>query len=182
MVTTGLMTAEDLAAMRDDGYSYELIDGELIRMAPAGGDHGRVAGWFAYPLLRAAEETGRGIVFIAETGFKLRHDPDIVLAPDVAFTLNSSLPPRSEQQGYLKLPPDLVVEVVSPSNSAPLVAHKVGLYLELGVTLVWVAHPVRQTVTVHRAGREPVVLKIGDELDGEDILPGLRIPVASVFR
>jgi hypothetical protein len=54
--------------------------------------------------------------------------------------------------------------------------------LESGVTLVRVAHPVRQTVTVHRVGREPLVLGLGDELDGEDILPGLRIPVASAFQ
>lgn len=181
-MTTKLMTAEDLAAMDDDGYSYELIDGELIRMSPAGWEHGQVAGWFARPLLNEAEETGLGYVSIAETGFVLRRGPDIVVAPDVAFTLARRLPPRVERQGFLEVPPDLVVEVVSPSNSAPYIAHKVALYLELGVTLVWVAHPVRQTVTVHRAGREPLVLGLGDELDGEDILPGLRIPIASVFR
>ncbi len=181
MTTTRLMTAEDLAAITDDEYSYELIDGELIRMSPAGWEHGQVAGWFARPLLNTAEDSGLGYVSIAEAGFVLRRDPDIVLAPDVAFTLARRLPPRSERQGFLEIPPDLVVEVVSPSNSAPYIAHKVSLYLDLGVTLVWVAHPIRQTVTVHRAGREPLVLGLDDELDGEDILPGLRISVASVF-
>ena len=92
-MATRLMTAEDLAAIADDEYSYELIDGELIRLPPAGGDHGEVSAWFAYPLTKAAKATGLGRVFIAETGFVLRRDPDLVLAPDVAFALTRRLPP-----------------------------------------------------------------------------------------
>lgn len=123
-----------------------------------------------------------GIVVAAETGFVLEHDPDTVLAPDIAFVRADRLPPRSERQGFLDLPPDLAVEVACPSQSRPSAERKVAEYLDAGVSLVWVLWPTRKTISVHRSNREPLVLGIGDVLDGEDVLPGFRLPLAELFR
>jgi Uma2 family endonuclease len=50
------------------------------------------------------------------------------------------------------------------------------------VPLVWVLRTRRKTISVHRSGREVIVLGIGDVLDGEDVLPGFRLPLAELFR
>ena len=118
----------------------------------------------------------------ANTGFFLSREPETVVAPDAAVVRADRLPPRSERTGYLDLVPDLVVEVVSPSDSQPEIDAKVGLYLAAGARLVWVAYPRPRSVRVHRPGREPVELSEGDVLDGEDVLPGFRLPVADAFR
>ncbi|MDP9363937.1 MAG: Uma2 family endonuclease [Chloroflexota bacterium] len=115
-------------------------------------------------------------------GLFLAHEPDTVVAPDVAFVRAERLPSPSERRGFSPVVPDLAVEVVSPSDRQAKVDEKVALYLAAGVPLLWVAYPRRRVVRVHRPGREPVELGEGDVLDGEDVLPGFRLPVADVFR
>lgn len=111
------MTAEDLLRLPDDGVRRELVAGELIEMAPAGGEHGYVAG-NAYYHLRAFVEQHEvgGAVFAAETGFKLARDPDTVREPDVAYVSAPRLA-RARVAGYPEMAPDLAVEVVSPNGS-----------------------------------------------------------------
>src|SRR5438445_6685965 len=87
-----LMTADDLWRLPDDGHRYELVAGELITMAPSGSLHGQVAMTLG-SLLRAHVATHHlGIVYAAETGFKLRQNPDTVRAPDVAFVAQERIP------------------------------------------------------------------------------------------
>ena len=83
--TPRLMTAEELLHMPDDGFRYELIRGELRKMAPAGHQHGRIAINVTTPLDQHVRAHGLGTVYAAETGFKLASNPDVVRAPDVAF-------------------------------------------------------------------------------------------------
>src|SRR5712691_5785948 len=79
------VTADDLLAMPDDGYRYELVKGERIRMAPAGYQHGEVAMNIGAPLHEYVKRNTLGRVYAAETGFILTQDPDTVRAPDAAF-------------------------------------------------------------------------------------------------
>ena len=182
MVTTRVTTADELIRMKDDGWRYELIEGELRRMAPAGMEHGGVGMNVAAPMWNHVVPGKLGEVYNADTGFFLSHDPETVVGPDVAFVRADRLPPPSEQKGYSQIAPDLAVEVVSPSDTQPAVDEKVALYLAAGVPLLWVAFPKRRVVRVHRPGREPIELGEGEVLDGEDVLPGFRLPVADVFR
>jgi Uma2 family endonuclease len=78
--------------------------------------------------------------------------------------------------------PDLAIEVVSPNDEPGEVAAQVEFYLAHGVPLIWVADPTPRTVAVHRPGRETRVLDVGDTLEGEEVVPGFRLPVADVFR
>lgn len=181
MATTGLMTAEDLARITDDDCRYDLIRGELIRMAPAGGRHGNLAANIVGPLWAHVAQEQIGNVYIAETGFLLARDPDVVLAPDAAFVRSDRLPPEEEQDGFLPLAPDLAVEVVSPSDSSDYVTDKVMEYLDAGTSLVWVVQPRRRIVTVYTPDHIGRVLGEADELDGGDVLPGFRLPVTAIF-
>ena len=182
MVTTKVTTAAELIQMKDDGWRYELIKGELRRMAPAGMEHGEVGVTFTMRLWNWVSPRGLGRVYPADTGFFLAHEPDTIVAPDASFVRADRLPPPSERRGYSPVVPDLAVEVVSPSDTQPEVDEKVALYMDAGVPLLWVAYPKRRVVRVHRPDREPVEFGEGDVLDGEDVLPGFRLPVADSFR
>ena len=178
---TAPMTADELARLPDDGWRYELIEGGLIRMTPAGGVHGEVGTEVHYHLRAFAGRHRLGRVYAAETGFLIARNPDTVLAPDVAFVRAERLPPRRDRRGFMPIAPDLVVEVVSPSDQEQDVAKKVARYLAAGVPLVWVARPEPRTVTVHTPDEPPRVLRSGDVLDGGDVLPGLALPVGELF-
>jgi len=79
------MTADELLAMPHDGYRYELVKGVLKRMSPAGDEHGRVGMELAIPLGAHVKKNKLGKLYLAETGFLIKTDPDTVRAPDIAF-------------------------------------------------------------------------------------------------
>ena len=85
MTTTDLITADELLQMKDDGFCYELVRGELMKMSPADHQHGRIVLNFTTPLDQFVRANQLGAVYAAETGFKLAEDPDVVRAPDAAF-------------------------------------------------------------------------------------------------
>ncbi|HET8524001.1 MAG TPA: Uma2 family endonuclease [Thermomicrobiales bacterium] len=182
MVTTKLTTADELAEFPDDGYRYELIGGEVQRMAPAGGVHGEIGQELGWRLGAHVSSNDLGRVYLAETGFFLAENPDIVLAPDIAFLRSDRLPPREDRFGFIRVPPDLVVEVVSPHDRASDIAAKVALYLSLGVRAVWVIEPRLQTVTLYEVDHRPRILVSGDTLDGGEIVPDFHVAVADLFR
>ena len=109
------MTADELLRLPSDGYRYELVQGVLKKMAPAGEQHGELAMALGWRLAQFVSERGLGKVYAAETGFKLCSDPDTVRAPDAAFVSRARMgaPPA---RGYRGGPPDLAVEVVSPND------------------------------------------------------------------
>jgi Uma2 family endonuclease len=180
MVTTRLMTAEELAAMPDDGYRYELVDGELIRMSPTGFLHLQISGLLIALLGGHVRERGLGVVG-GEGGFVFRRGPDKVYAPDVVFVRAERLPPKEAWTGFLDIVPDLAVEVLSPSDTADHINDKVITYLETGVRLVWVVDPRRRTVTVYQPDLTARVLREGNVLDGGEVLPEFRLPLAELF-
>ena len=102
------LTAEDLLRRPDDDMRTELVRGELRQMAPAGGEHGGLAGklHFRVSLFIHNEHLG-GMTFIADTGFILRRDPDTVRAPDFAFIRPERLPDGPLPIGYVPIAPDL---------------------------------------------------------------------------
>jgi Uma2 family endonuclease len=83
--------------------------------------------------------------------------------------------------GFLRGAPDLAVEVLSPSDSPGDVQQKVRDYLDAGARLVWTIAPEARTASVYRASSSARLLREADHLDGEDLLPGLSIPLAELF-
>jgi Uma2 family endonuclease len=179
--TTELMTAEDLLKLPRGRFRYELINGELKQMSPAGHQHGKIAARLTVPLGRHVEENQLGEVYAAETGFKLKTNPDHVRAPDVAFIRQERVDAVGETKGYWPGAPDLAVEVNSPDDTVGKVEEKVAEWLEYGTTLVWVVSPKLHTVTVYRSRTNIKVLTENDTLEGEDVVPGFRYPVARLF-
>ena len=105
------------------------------------------------------------------------------LVPGWVFIRGDRLPLEPDDlHGPFRGSPDLVVEVLSPGDRPGRVAGRIVFYLVSGVRLVWLLDPKRRTVTVFAPGAEDIELRADDELDGGDVLPGLRVPVASLFR
>ena len=178
---TQLLTVEDLLRMPDDGYRYELVKGELLRMPPAGNIHGKRTMRLGWRLAQQVEANDLGIVFAAETGFRLASDPDTVRAPDVAFVIKTRVEEVGEFEGFWPGAPDLAVEVISPGDSYTEVEEKVEEYLQAGARAVWVVDPRRRTITVYRSLADITILTENDTLEGGDLIPGFSCGVAEVF-
>jgi Uma2 family endonuclease len=182
------MTAADLLRMPDEARRYELVDGRLVQTMPAGGEHGDAGSTFNALVWIFVREHRLGRVLGAETGFDLSAcgQPDTVLAPDVAYVRAERVPPRDSPTWpeFWPLAPDLVVDVASPTQCGPELAAKARRWLAAGVRLVWVVWPARQEVDLWRPGADEPVATLGnaDMLDGLDVLPGFRRPVAEPFE
>ena len=131
-VSTKLMTADELLMLPDDGKRYELIEGVLNERTLAGAAHGRTAAEAGALIYEHAHLRGPGAVFAPGTGFVLSTDPDTVRAPDAAFVAAERLPTGDLPAGYMRLAPDLVVEVVSPLDTASELQSKVCTWLDAG--------------------------------------------------
>ena len=180
-----LVSADDLPALSSrlaaEGKRTELVRGDLVVMAPAGGRHGYVAHRIGLLIGNHVLERNLGRVFAAETGFLLRRSPDTVRAPDVAFVAAGRLAEGEPPPGFLELAPDLAVEVVSPSDSPSAVRDKVQDWLEAGTRLVWVVYPDSRTVSVHRQAGQPQELSDTDTLSGAPALPDFAVAVRDLF-
>jgi Uma2 family endonuclease len=182
MVTTRLMTADELMTLPDDGYEYELVRGELRRMPPPSIGHGYWCSRLARPLFKYEDDFGLVTVFINDAGVWLEEAPDTVRGPDIFVVQNDRLPPRPWST-YLTVPPVLVGEIASPGNTRAEIEEKIADYRRAGVSLIWYVFPETKTVWVDGAGRNRIVLSEADALDGSDVLPGLPpIPIADIFR
>jgi Uma2 family endonuclease len=150
-------------------------------MAAAGYIHGRVVMNLSTPLDQYVRAHNLGTVCAAETGFKLASNPDTVRAPDVAFIRRERVEEVGDVGGYWPGAPDLVVEVISPSDTYSEVEEKILEWLEAGVRLVIVANPRKRVITVYRSLTDITVLTEHDVLSGGDVVPGWTMLVRHVF-
>ena len=119
VANTQLVTAEELLDMPDDGFKYELVRGELKKMAPAGSEHSISGIQIGAALFNHVKANNLGRVFGANAGFLLAKDPDTVRAPDAAFVRRERVEAVGKVTGYWPGPPDLAVEIVSPTTAIP---------------------------------------------------------------
>jgi Uma2 family endonuclease len=174
-----LMTAEDLLALGSD-FHGELVRGRLVEMAPASWKHGQIGLRVGVLLGTFVQQNKLGIVVAAETGFILARDPDVVRAPDAAF-ISAARVAAADEHGFFTGPPDLAVEVLSPSDKVFDVDEKIADFLTAGCRAVWIINPKQESLTVYRPGQAPQVLRKTDSVDGGEVLPGFACPVADLF-
>lgn len=180
MAITRAMTVEDLWELEDDGCRYELVRGELLSMAPTGGVHGELL-YTLVSLLASQQIHEHGRVFVGDTGFRLSQEEETVLAPDIAIVREEQLLDDEWVTGFIPVVPNLVVEILSPSDRIGRVNQKLSLYLEFGVGLIWLVDPDRRTVTEYAVGKPTRLLQSGDSLTANDIFPNLRIEIDEMF-
>jgi Uma2 family endonuclease len=181
MATKTLMTVEDLAALPGGGERYELIDGEPRLRPMPNAEHGFLSLALGGELRAYVKPRGLGVA-LSEASFRIRRDPDQSRIPDVAFVRREVWDAVDRRAPAIDGAPDLVVEVVSPSDTAGEVHARALEWLEAGAQLVWVVQPLVQSVTVYTPGREPRTIGIDGTLEGEDVVPGFSLPVRALFE
>jgi len=155
----------------------------LLTMSPTGGRHGRVANLIAYFLTDFSRRNSlHGEILTNDVGMILQRNPDTLRAPDVGYFRRETLPGGEVPVGFFEgVAPDIVVEVISPSDRPGEVLAKSAEWLRGGAQLVWLVDPEDASVLVLRAGHDIRALHADDTLDAEPVLPGFSVPVREFF-
>ena len=175
------LTADDLLRLYSEGVRGELIRGEFHETMSAGVTHGKVVINVAGELRNFVRPRRLGSLMGSDTGILLERDPDTVREPDVAYISAERMSLGVDVPGYSEIVPDLVVEVVSPSDTQQEVNEKVRMWLSYGVRLVWAMYPSMRTVNVHTGSGASSTLTEDGVLDGGDVLPGFSWNVGDIF-
>ena len=181
ITATKLLTADDLLRLDSQGIRGELIRGVLHETTSSGLEHGEIAANLTILLGIFIMPRRLGRLATSDVGVWLERDPDTVRESDIAYFSAALLPPDVRITGYAEVPPDLVVEIVSPSDTRRAVRDKARMWLRYGVALVWVVQPDTRTVDVHAPGRAVVTHTGTDTLDGSEVLPGFTCPISDIF-
>ena len=176
-----LLTAEEFLLLPEpeNGYQQELIRGEIITTAPPGGMHGVTCLKAGRRIGDFVERNDLGTVTSNDTGFITERGPDSVRGPDISFWSKKRLP--TVPVGYIETAPDLLVEVLSPSNTSKQIRAKLKEYFATGVRLVWVVAPEDRTLTIYRIPNEGRVLHESALVSGEDVLPEFTCRVSDLL-
>lgn len=175
-------TDEEFMALPQDGHCYEIVNGELVDMGNSGALHGYVCAILMTLLGSHIRIHKLGAIFDSSTAFNMKNGNR--RSPDISFFAKARLQGITElPSGFLDGAPDLTVEVLSPGNTVEEIHDKLVEYFENGTRLAWIVHPSEHYVLVYRSAQEPDrLLKAIDSLDGEEVIPGLTVPVADLFQ
>jgi Uma2 family endonuclease len=179
---TKLMTAEEFIAADLGEGTFELVRGEVIEVPPPMPVHGRVCGNAFFVLETYGRQSGRGYGLTNDTAVVTERGPDTVRGADVAFYGHARWPRSEVGKKVPPVPPDLAVEVYSPSNRRGALSKKVAEYLSVGTIMVWVSYPASRSVAIHSSDDQPpLVLHAGGVIENLPELPGFRCAVADFF-
>ena len=176
-----LLTAEDLLCLSSQGVKGELIRGVLCKTVSAGMEHSFIAGNILSAFHGHVRPRRLGRVGGTDGGVLIQRSPDTVREPDIFFVSAEKLPLDIRVQGYLEVVPELVVEIVSPSDAERDVREKIAMWLDHGVSMALEVRPSERAVTVHRPGAPALTLNGDDVLDCGDVLPGFSLPLSEIF-
>jgi Uma2 family endonuclease len=177
-----LLTAEQFAERPDPGYPEELVKGRIVPMAVPKPRHGEICGNAVFILSAHARDRDLGRVLSNDAGVITERGPDTVRGADVSFYSFARVPKGPLPDRYLDAPPDLVVEVVSPTDRWPKVFAKVAEYLDAGTTVVVVLDDKRRLAHVYRADGTTRVLAADEELTIPDLLGDFSVKVGRFFE
>ena len=180
--TPRLLTVEEFALLPspEDGSQQELVNGVVVTMPPPSFYHGQVCSKIDRKLGVFIETNRLGCIASNDSGVILSHAPATVRGPDIAFWSRERMP-EPPRKGYAEIAPDLVVEVLSPSDVFTQSVVKVQEYLDAGTREVWLAIPDDRSVAIYRPGQVQVILSNGETLTGGEVLPGFSCLVADLF-
>lgn len=173
-MTLTVKDLENLQAHYPD-YQLELVDGKIIVMSPSGYESDEVAFRVGASLWNWVNPRQLGRVTGSSAGFNLIN----TRAPDVSFIRAERLP-RSPR-GYATIPPDLMVEVKSPTDKIDQLRDKIDEFLAQGTVVGILVNPEDRTVEIRRRDQTPVVLRDGDVLTVPDLLPGWEVLVSELW-
>jgi Uma2 family endonuclease len=171
--------ADVVKAMEREKRYFELVDGVLVEKA-VGYEESFLA--VAMGAILRAFVNPRNLGVVSGTDGMVRLFPGLIRGPDVAFASWDRFPDRRIPKDPIPtLVPDLVIEILSKSNTAKEMKRKRGEYLSQGVSLVWEIDPRKRTATVYQPDGSKTVLSESDRLDGGNVLPGFSLELRELF-
>ena len=180
---TSLMTAEEYAELPDPhGYPTELVKGVMKTMAPPRPRHGRICARVSYYLQRYLEDHEIGQVMTNDSGVVTERDPDTVRGADVAYYSFERVPKGPLPAGLLEVAPDVVFEVLSPTDRWSDVQVKVEEYLDAGVRAVCVVDDDTRSIHTFRREQPIRVTKGSEEFTLPDVLSGWSLTANRFFE
>jgi Uma2 family endonuclease len=180
---TSLLIDPAKPSAADANSLYEIVDGQRVEPAPMGVYEVHIATTLVRFLAPFVSEHGLGRLE-GEMLFQLDATGDLQRRPDVAFVSYGRWPRgrKVPRTAAWEVVPDLVIEVVSPTNSASEIVEKLDEYFRAGVRVVWVIYPIQSRVHVWESPKGARVLAVGEELDGGEELPRFRLSLAELFE
>jgi Uma2 family endonuclease len=178
-----LSTLQTPAAVAPEEPLYEVVNGQKVELPPMSAYATWITSRLDQRLGHYADTHQLGTVvpemlFILDPVTDLRRRPDLAFVSAAKWPLDRLLP----ETGDWQIIPDLAVEVISPHNGFQEVVEKMHEYFRLGVQQVWLVVPASQEIYVYDSPTTLRILNAADELDGGALLPGLRLPVGSLFQ
>lgn len=177
------ITPDDVLAMGDAGKGFELVHGELKELAVSR-KSSHIAGEI-HGLIRDHCKVHQPVwLFPENTAFCcFADDPRRLRKPDTSVVLRHRMTAEEyDDPGCIPTVPDLVVEVISPTDVADEVEEKIDEWLTAGVPLLWEVYPNTRVVRVHRPGQPIAVYRGTDTITGDSVLPGFSCPVSAFFE
>ncbi|MFP4133900.1 MAG: Uma2 family endonuclease [Halothece sp.] len=155
--------------------------GDLIIMPPMGGETGNKNGRINQQLFNWADQDGTGIAFDSSTGFKLPNGAN--RSPDAAWIPLSRWQQltQEQQQKFLPLCPDFVIELRSPTDTLKALQDKMQEYLDNGTELGWLINPQDKQVEIYRQNQAVEILSQPEFLSGETVLPNFKLDLRLIF-
>ena len=171
---------DELLAMPHDGRKREIVGGELIVMSPASFNHGKIISRLSIALGTRIYSQKLGELVDGQTGFRLKTED--LFSPDIAFvTTTRAAAHQKRGDVFFQGAPDLLVEVLSPSDTVEVLEEKLAQFFGEGLRLAWVVHPKTRTVHVYHSITSTRILTADLALDGEDVVPGFRYELSNLF-
>jgi Uma2 family endonuclease len=161
---------------------FEVVDGRVVDKPPLGALEVFLASSLSCWLAPFVFQARLGYV-VQEMLFLLQHSPELKRRPDLALVSAERWPlgkrvPRTEAWDVI---PDLAIEVISQSNAADEVGVKIEDYFRSGTRRVWVVYPATSKVQVYESPTQVRIHQVGDELEGDPLIPGFRLLLSVLF-
>jgi Uma2 family endonuclease len=180
-VLTRPITLEEFEALpAEQTERMEVVRGEMVEKMSPGLEHSQLQGRILYLLLSWAYQADQGFVG-PEASYVLEATPLTLRTPDVSYWSKEKHPLGKLPKTFGHFPPDLAVEIISPSERPQAVQAKVYDYLTAGVALIWTVYPDERQVIVYTQENPPRTLRRGDLLQFPEILPGFACRVEDLF-
>jgi len=176
-----LLTAEEYRQLPDRGGRRELRRGVVVVLKSCGFRHGAVCSNVQHHVDNFARQHQLGRTIPNDAGIITERDPDTVRGADVSFYSYERVPKDQSPIGYAGASPEIVFEVVSPTNTRRGIAEKIGEYVKAGANVVCVVDPQHQTVNLYFPDLPTEKLQ-GDDLLTFAELPGFGVAVKQLFQ
>ena len=181
MATTHLITVEEFLRQPANGRPTELVRGHIVEMNPLGALHGLICGRLVTAINNLIVPRQLGSAFSNDTGVITGRNPDSVRGPDVAFYSLTRYPAEAISDGYPPVPPEVVFEVLSPSDRWPETLQKVGEYLNAGVDCVCVVNAALRQVTLFRSDQSVLVYHGSEAISLPEIASDCALSLAEIW-